>query len=311
MGRPPPLVVKVERSGTVESTHLIDVAVVDAKGSLVAGAGDPERLVAFRSSAKPLQASVCLELGWAPSSQAGLAIACASHDGEAAHRAAVVQVLAEGGIDRDRLACPPAWPVRPADIASSGTPDAISHNCSGKHAAFLATCAVQGWPLAEYRDPSHPLQRAILSTLSTAMRETPSSILVDGCGAPTPAGTLAGFARAFLATLGSEAARAMLAHPFLIGGTDRLDSALLELGIVTKAGAEGLSCAIVTLDGEPRSVAMKVRDGAARARGPALTHILESLAPGCTTGLARSLRHPPTLGDGVPVGATMASGRLS
>jgi L-asparaginase II len=307
---PDPIVVEVTRSGTIESTHLVDVAVVDPDGSLVSHAGDPAILAAFRSSVKPLQATVCLEQGWGADSEA-LAIACASHNGEPQHSQAVMQVLATSGLGEEHLRCPEAWPMRPSDISNASGQRRIAHNCSGKHAAFLATCASRGWPLETYRDATHPLQREILGRMASAMGEEPKAILVDGCGAPTPVATLTGFARGFGIVAGSDAATAMMQHPFLIGGTDRLDTALLEAGIVTKAGAEGLSCALVGADGQTLSVAIKCRDGASRARGPALALVLEQLSPGCLDGVPRKLLWPPTLGAGEPVGHAVASGKLT
>jgi L-asparaginase II len=306
---PDPIVVEVTRSGAIESTHLVDVAVVDRDRSLVSHAGDPAILAAFRSSVKPLQATVCLEQGWVADSQA-LAIACASHNGEPRHIQAAMQVLAASGLGEEHLRCPEAWPMRPSDISNASEQRRIFHNCSGKHSAFLATCASRGWPLETYRDAAHPLQREILGRMASAIGEEPKAILVDGCGAPTPVSSLTGFARAFVTIADSRAAEAMMEHPFLVGGNDRLDTALLEAGIITKAGAEGLSCALVRVGEQMLSIAIKGRDGSSRARGPALALVLEQLSPGCLDGVPPQLLRPPTLGAGEPVGHAVASGKL-
>ena len=131
-----PLAVEVVRSDLVESTHLVDVAVCDTAGNLTASAGDPGVVAYLRSSAKPIQATVCLEAGWRPSSDRHIAIACGSHNGEPEHLAATRSILADAGLGDDALRCPPA---RPLGAGSADAPAPICHNCSGKHAAMLAT----------------------------------------------------------------------------------------------------------------------------------------------------------------------------
>lgn len=118
-----PLVVEVIRSGVCESTHLVDVAVVDETGALVASAGDPERPAAYRSSAKPFQARAALEAGWTPPDEPALAIACASHNGEPQHIEAVRAVLRAAGVEEGALECPPDVPmdIDAALVAGTGT----------------------------------------------------------------------------------------------------------------------------------------------------------------------------------------------
>ena len=50
-------------------------------------------------------------------------------------------------------------------LASGGSPLPIHNNCSGKHAAMLATCAVMGWPLDGYMELTHPCQQAVSAAL--------------------------------------------------------------------------------------------------------------------------------------------------
>ncbi|MGZ8620375.1 MAG: asparaginase, partial [Actinomycetota bacterium] len=131
--------VRVVRSGLVESVHLADVAVCDADGRLVAFAGEAGRPVYGRSCTKPLQASVSLAaIGDEPLSDRQIAIACASHNGEPVHLAAVRSVLRRGGLGVDALRTPPGWPLDPATMARARTKTPLRHNCSGKHAGMLA-----------------------------------------------------------------------------------------------------------------------------------------------------------------------------
>jgi len=301
-----PLVVEVERSGVVESTHLADVAVVDERGDLVAWAGDPERPAAYRSSAKPMQARASLEAGWAPADDRALAIACASHNGEPDHVAAVRAVLSAAGLDESALRCPPDVPLFPAAARSVAEPSPIFHNCSGKHAAMLAACRAAGWPLESYLLPEHPLQqrvRAVVETLVGAL-EGP---LVDGCGVPTFVAPLRALADGFRRIDGGVEAAAMRGHPFLVAGTERLDTDLMAADprILVKGGAEGLAC--LSVDGF--GVAVKIRDGSARARGPAVLSVLDQCGIGGGISLPQH-REPAVLGGGVRVGSVRARGLL-
>ena len=72
-------------------------------------------------------------------------------------------------------------------------------NCSGKHAAMLATCVANGWPTATYLEPDHPLQIAVRETVTELTGDEVTATGVDGCGAPLFAVTLTGLARAFRA----------------------------------------------------------------------------------------------------------------
>jgi L-asparaginase II len=300
-----PLVAAVERSGFTESEHVIDVAVVDRRGARIAFAGDPDRRAAFRSSAKPIQARVARECGWEPADAAALAIACASHSGEPEHIDAVRAVLAGAGLDEAALECPAGVPLG-ADAAVAVTERrALFHNCSGKHAGMLAACVAAGWPVRGYLDPGHPLQVAIAARMREAIGE--GEVLVDGCGAPTFVAPLASLAAAFLAIDdGGPETAAMRAHPFLVGGTGRLDTDLMRAipDACAKGGAEGLCCISVAGMG----IGLKARDGSARGLGPAAFLVLEELGIGGDELPAH--RAPPVSGGGRPVGAVHARGAL-
>lgn len=300
-----PLVADVVRGSIVESTHVADCVVVDREGSVVGSYGDPLRLAFFRSSAKPIQAAVMLDSGWEPADSRHLALASASHNGEDAHVSGVREMLAAAGLDESHLRCPEALPAEtaPEALAAATRPSRIQHNCSGKHAAMLATCVVRGWPLESYREPTHPLQQAIQETvesLTGSLLET----AIDGCGVVTFAAPLTALARAFGAVRRDSyrrAAAAMQAHPFLVAGSNRICTALMESvpGAVAKVGAEGLICVAAG----DLSIALKVRDGTSRARGPLLLHLMrvhgllvespEALAP---------FDLPVVLGGGRPAG---------
>ncbi|PZS13981.1 MAG: asparaginase [Pseudonocardiales bacterium] len=307
---PEPLVLlEVTRSGFAESHHRGSLVLLDASGAVAVAAGLWERPVFPRSSLKPLQAVAMLECGFA-GRDGSLALAAASHDGEDVHLAEARAILNAAGLDDAALQCPPELPsgreAMLAHVRAGRGPQRICHNCSGKHAAMLATCVVNGWDVSTYRDPAHPLQVAIRAAIEAASRETVAASGVDGCGAPAHAISLAGLARAFAATAraadGSPAAlvrAAMRAHPRLLGGTGR---AVTELtagvdGLLCKDGAEAVWGAALP-DG--RAFAVKVEDGGARTLGPLLAAALRFW--GVAGAAVRRWSTVDVLGGGAPVG---------
>lgn len=273
-------------------------------------AGDPDAPVFPRSSNKPMQAVGMLEAGLDLDGEL-LALACASHSGEPFHLDGVRRILASAGLDESALQTPPEYPVdeveKLAYVAAGGSPVPLAMNCSGKHAAMLATCVRAGWPTATYRDPDHPLQVSIRATVERVAGEAVAAVGVDGCGAPLFALTLTGLARSFavLATApeGSPEGRvaaAIRAHPEWLGGTRRDVTRLVAgvEGLIAKDGAEGVYAAALP-DG--RAVALKIDDGAQRARPPVMVAALRAL--GLEAVVLGELAESPLLGGGVPVGA--------
>ena len=268
--------------------HLGDVAVCDPDGHVVAAAGDPERLVYARSSMKPLQAAVSLSRidGELPSDL--VAIMCASHNGEPDHVGAVRRLLRGGGVPVTTLRCPEDLPSRRADALAVARKRRIFHNCSGKHAGMLRACASTGWDLETYRAASHPLQRAVNRAVERATGIEAPHVGVDGCGVPVHGLPLRGMATLFarlaspgrlggLEPPGRAAVDAMRAHPFLVAGTGRADTAIMEAApnVIAKVGAEALFCASILDRG--LGIAVKIADGGDRASGPALIGALRTL----------------------------------
>jgi L-asparaginase II len=274
-----PLVVEALRGELVESRHLVDVAIVDGDGELAARAGDPGKIAYLRSSAKPVQATACLQLGWTPPGSEQLAVACASHNGEPAHVEAVRGTLAAAGLGEDALQCPIERGER------------INHNCSGKHAAMLAASVANGWDPGGYLDPGGEVQRRVRTLVETFAGRSSYAIATDGCGVPTFAFTLTGAATVFarLPVLAAEALDAMRAHPFLVAGSNRICTVLMSStpGLVLKVGAEGLICG-VSID-RSTAFAIKSRDGSARGREVATLRVLEYLGLLDDTGSRRVL----------------------
>jgi L-asparaginase II len=311
--QPDPVVVEVTRDGFVEAVHRGRAVGLDAAGGVALAVGAVDEPVLLRSAAKPLQALAMVRAGLDLDPE-GLAIACGSHDGTDAHVHVVDRVLAHAALARVALQSTPMLPLEPRAAARcllDGGPDAVHHNCSGKHAAMLLTCVTNGWPTATYLEREHPLQQAILATIEDVAGEPVAHVATDGCGAPIAAISLTGLARGF-ARLGAaeegtaehRVAQAMRAHPEMVGGERRDVTRLTRAvpGLVAKDGAEGCFAAALP-DG--RAVGVKVDDGALRAATPLLVAALVAL--GADADALGPLSEHPVLGHGEPVGAVRAT----
>ncbi|REE96507.1 asparaginase [Thermomonospora umbrina] len=303
-----PVLVEVVRSGFVESRHRGVVAAVGADGDPRVRLGAVEEPIFPRSANKPLQAVAMLRHGLTLDGRL-LAVAAGSHSGEDFHVEGVVQILAGVGLTADALRCPESWPLElpvTLDVArAGGVPSRLRMNCSGKHAAMLATCVVNGWPTESYRAPDHPLQQAVRAAIADLAGESPAAVGVDGCGAPLFAVSTLGVARAFRAlalagpgTPERRVADAMRAHPEWTSGAGRDERLLMAAvpGLLVKCGAEGVD-AFALADG--RAGAIKIEDGAKRARTPVTVAVLRALG---VDGLA-DLAEAPVHGGGEVVGA--------
>ncbi|SCG75060.1 asparaginase [Micromonospora humi] len=302
---------EVVRSGFVEGLHRGSVVVLDAAGSPVAGAGDVASPIFPRSSNKPMQAIGMLRAGLPLTDPADVALVAASHAGEEFHVERVVAVLRGAGLGEDALHCPADLPfgeaAREAVLRAGGGPSRVLMNCSGKHAGMLLTCLAAGWPLDGYWRPEHPLQQRLTATVEEFTGERATAIGVDGCGAPVHAVSLTGLARAFLRLVTAEpgtaertVADAMRAYPEMVGGTLADDTRLMRgvPGLLAKIGAEGVMAAAVPDVG---AVALKIDDGATRARMPVLASALSRLE--VRAPILTEYAELPLLGGGLPVGA--------
>ncbi|WP_371653462.1 MULTISPECIES: asparaginase [unclassified Streptomyces] len=310
----PPVLAEVVRSGFVEGHHRGSLVVLAADGSVELALGDPAAPVFPRSSNKPMQAAAVLRAGLDLAGER-LALAAASHSGEGFHLDLVRKMLAEHGLTPDDLQTPPDLPLDPAEaetyLAAGHVRDRVTMNCSGKHAAMLAACRLNGWDEATYLDPAHPLQRLVHDGVEAAAGEPVASVGTDGCGAPLMAISLTGLARAFrtfvLAEPGTPERRvadAMRAHPEYVAGTRRPDTWLMREvpGVLSKMGAEAVQ-AVALPDG--RALAFKVDDGAARALGPVLARALRLL--GVDAPVVDRIGSAPLLGGAERVGEVRAA----
>lgn len=307
------------RSGIVESVHHAALVALSADGSIEFAIGRPETSVFPRSSTKPLQAFAMLQNGLDLPDDL-LALVCASHDGRAEHLDGARRILASVGLDETALLNTPDWPLETTSmheaIRSGGVVTSLQQNCSGKHSGMLATCRVNDWDLSNYLDESHPLQSRITDAVPMLTGTPVEGIGVDGCGAPAHVISLVGLARAFRSIATGEAGgagqrihRAMTSFPHMVGGPRRDVTLIMQgvPGLMAKDGAEGVFAAALP-DG--RAVALKIADGANRARPPLMYAALRALGVD-VSGVDRSAWESPILGHGQRVGEVRIVGSLA
>ena len=326
------------RGDIVESRHRVSVAAVDAGGRLVAWTGDPDLVTYWRSCAKLVQVLPLITDGAAEAlgvTDAEIAVACASHNGEPRHVEVVEGLLLKAGCTENDLECGPHSSLSPAvarAMAERGErPRRIHSNCSGKHAGMLALARFHGWPTAGYRRPGHPVQRRVLEEVArwTGVPEQQLGQGVDGCGVVSFALPLRNMALAYarlgvrfqvsgvgvshsghrapdtghlLSAAADRVITSIIADPFLVAGTGRLCTDVISGSggrVLTKIGADGVYCAAIP---EARlGVALKVEDGDVESARTAILATLEALAPG-VVHVAESFRFPViknTLGEQV------------
>jgi L-asparaginase II len=286
------------RGRVEESVHRISAVVVDADGGIVARAGDIEFPTFLRSAAKPFQAIPAVAEGAVQRfsiSPRELAVACASHNSESAQVAAVRGLLERIDCVETDLACGPHRSLAidlgvreegespPADLEAPGR---LSSNCSGKHTLMLALARTRGWPVAGYHHPDHPVQRRMRVEVARWSRIAPRELVegTDGCGVVAFRMPVRAMALAF-ARLGVSDApeavtvrEAMMAHPEMVAGRQRLCSAVMQVypgDVVAKVGADGVYG--VALPQRGLGVALKVEDGDNRSAMVALVAILAQL----------------------------------
>ncbi len=302
---PPKVLAKVIRGDTVESAHRGHLIVINGSGETVASIGDPKAITFFRSSAKPFQAVPCITSGAADGfnfSEEEIALACASHSGEQRHVRIAALMLERIGLNEAHLHCGSHLPfydkeaermLRVGEYATQ-----LHNNCSGKHAAMLALAKHIEADVNTYELLENPVQQKILEAVSQ-FSETPVNkipIAVDGCCAPNFALPLHSMATAFMNLIRPDrfdqktqdaAARivsAMVNHPDLIGGSERLDTMLMQAAegkIISKVGADGVwLCGVLPSEKHPTglAIALKIEDGDdKRARPVVAVEILRQL----------------------------------
>jgi L-asparaginase len=273
------LEVRLLREGIIESRHTVQAVVSDDRGRVLSVAGNAETATFVRSSLKPFQALAVTTTGTLERyelSDRDLAIMTSSHKGTIEQVRQVFNILWRADIDPTALQCP----------IPEGKHSSLEYNCSGKHAGMLAVCQQRHWPLNNYLERKHPVQQLILTKVAEVLRMPAEEFISvhDDCGVPTYLMQLGQMASLY-AQLASGSnldmeriVRAMTHHPVMVAGDGEFDTELMRLSpgeLVSKAGAEGVQC--IARLGEGMGLAIKVIDGAKRAKYAVAIHLLQQM----------------------------------
>lgn len=281
-------ILEITRQNIVERTHFGTLILFGNNKTMAEFGHDGSNACYFlRSCAKPLQASVCADLGvfdYFGFSQEEIAILCASHSGSFENVAIVESILEKLDLDLSYLQCGTHQPLdreaREFLIKNDIPPNPLHHNCSGKHAGFLAACIKEGWDTATYLDIEHPLQKLVWDRIGTYCEYGHGEVSKDGCGAPIWAMPLENMCRGFLNCFENypQIKEAMASNPYFMGGHGRIDSEITASSkgkLIAKVGAEGL-CMVYNSD-ESQVVLIKILDSNEQARAFALIHAMLEL----------------------------------
>lgn len=198
-----------------------------------------------------------------------------SHSGQVQHMEQLQKLMEAVGASEGDLVCPRSFPLdttvatRMRDQQQPA--NRILHPCAGKHLAMIAACKELGVKTDHYWDPDHPIQEKIFSFVAKEANEK-LFWLTDSCGVPNAAMTV----RAHLnmwekLALATDERSQRLKHAWLknyrlVGGKNRLDSDLVEIGkgrLLVKEGADGLLVVqSLSENGEPvASIFVKLLSG--------------------------------------------------
>ncbi|BAZ39888.1 L-asparaginase II [Calothrix sp. NIES-4101] len=273
------LEVRLLREGIIESRHIVQAVVSDERGRILSVAGNAETATFVRSALKPFQALAVTATGTLERydlSDRDLAIITSSHKASIEQVRQVFNILWRADIDSSALQCP----------TPQGKRSSLEYNCSGKHAGMLAVCQQRHFPLNTYMERKHPIQQLIITKVAELLRMPAEEFIGahDDCGVPTYLLQIGQMAHLY-AQLASRSnldmeriVRAMTHHPVLVAGDGEFDTELMRLTpgeLVSKSGAEGVQC--VGRLGEGMGLAIKVVDGAKRAKYAVAIHLLQQM----------------------------------
>jgi L-asparaginase II len=275
----------VIRGNSVESIHRGHFIVVDGEEKTIVSAGDPSTVTFYRSSCKFFQALPLITTGAADAfelTDEEIALACASHSGEPHHVEVARSILTKIGLDETALHCGTHMPFyRPEAeklIRDGRKPSTLQNNCSGKHAGMLAVARHIGADIRNYEDPANPVQQNILEVIASYTDVPIEDIAVgsDGCAVPNFAVPVRSMAHSIARLIKRSRERdspesrivtAFLKYPELIGGTDRLDTQIMQSApgkVISKVGADGVWLGgVLPSEKWPSGlgIALKIEDG--------------------------------------------------
>lgn len=292
------MLVKEYRANIMECAHSGHICIVNEEGNVEAYVGDPNYVTFTRSSAKPLQAIPAIRAQLANHYQLTdreIAIMTASHRGELEHQETLTSLMNKTGIEESRLVCASSYPLdeetKDSLVRTHMDKRKLYHNCSGKHLGLLAYSQMKGYSLNGYEDPDHPVQQEVLNTIAY-MSDLPKDEIIlgtDGCGLPVFALPMKALATAYMKLACPDQiedmatrravqtiTKAMHSYPFMVAGSGRVDTVLLEdENIVAKGGFKGVYC--FGLKKERLGVTFKILDGSEEEWGYVAESILDQI----------------------------------
>jgi len=292
------LLIKEYRAGVMECAHYGHISITDENGKVVYSAGDPHFRAFTRSSAKPFQAIPGIRAGIAGHyglTPQEIAIMSSSHRSEPMHIQVLEQIESKIGLGEECLICAPSYPLNEESrnqwLRAQGEKRRILHNCSGKHLGILAYTQMKQADLGSYAEPEHPVQREILETMAymAGIEKKEIKLGTDGCGFPVFSLPLSALSNAYLKLACPDLIEdpstrsavetitgAMNEYPLMVGGTQRVDSVLLEdSNIVAKGGFKGVFG--FALKKERLGITFKVLDGSEEEWAYIAQSILEQI----------------------------------
>ncbi|MCE5171930.1 asparaginase [Paenibacillus profundus] len=318
------------RNGWLECEHRGSICGIDRNLHISYALGDIQSPMFLRSAGKPLQAIPVVRNGVLEHyglDDKELALMTASHRGESYHIETMEHIMEQSGLEEDRLICNPSYPLNEETkellLRAGGQRRRAYHNCAGKHFGVLAWSKMMNWDLGTYTEPDHPAQVEIARTLSEMSNMSCEQMRAgtDGCGFPVYALPLPGIATAYLKLACPELIedadtrravtrirKAMHRYPLLVGGTQRIDSILMEDdNIIAKGGFKGIFA--FALRSEGLGFAFKVADGSDEEWALIVASILEQIGYERTETIESIRRQFPetlTNDNGKTVGAQKA-----
>lgn len=289
----------VSRSSRIECIHYGHFCITDSDKNIKYHIGDPNTKIFIRSSAKPIIAVAFVESGAMERfgiTLEELAIICSSHSGQYFHRQAVKSILHKLGLNEDSLLCGCTDPYNEEMlnllIRENKRPSPLFNCCSGKHSGMLALCRFYGYPIENYNNVNHPVQKLIFKTITDLMGCNAEDIIlgVDGCTVPGYMISLHHHSYLYsLLASGYNAKskyrnslglinKAMRDNPRMVMGDGKFCTELMKAcgsKVIGKVGDEGVYC--VSIPEKNIGISVKIADGSERAIYPVIIQLLKQL----------------------------------
>lgn len=289
----------VTRSNRIECIHYGHLCITDSDRNIKYRIGDPNTKIFIRSSAKPFIAVAFVESGAMERfgiTLEELAVICSSHSGQAFQRQAVDSILHKLGLNENSLLCGCTNPYNAEMvnqlIRENKRPSPLFNCCSGKHSGMLALCKLYGYPIENYNDVNHPVQKLILKTFTELIGCQAEDIIlgVDSCTVPGYMFSLHQHSYLYsLLASGYNAKskysntlglinKAMRDNPRMVIGDGEFCTELMKgcgSKVIGKVGDDGVYC--VSVPEKNMGICVKIADGNERAVYPVMIHLLKQL----------------------------------